>query len=61
MKYVPEGAEPVEAYRKGDLLVVCGEPVEGSEEGDQPDDHNCDAMGCSSVNHVIFRQKVTFR
>lgn len=26
LQYVPEGWEPVEAYRNGDQLVVCGSP-----------------------------------
>jgi len=45
---VPSGftkLEVYEAYFKGDLLVILGEPSE---------DHSCDEMGCGSVsNHTI--------
>jgi hypothetical protein len=37
------------AYRTKTELIVVGEP-ESDEEG-----HNCDAMGCSSVSHVVYR------
>lgn len=30
-------------------IVITGEPDEDDES------HNCDAMGCTSVSHVIFR------
>jgi hypothetical protein len=61
LEYVPEGWEPVEAYRKADQLVVCGDPVEREDiPEDHPDQHNCDAMGCSSVNHCVYRGTVKF-
>lgn len=59
MRFVPKDAEPMEAYRKGDLLVVCGTPSDTEDEND-PTYHSCDHMGCSSVSHVIFRQRVQF-
>jgi len=36
-------------------IVITGFPDEESEENK----HNCDAMGCSSVEHIIIRAKVT--
>jgi hypothetical protein len=33
-------------------IVVCGIPDSDDEE------HNCDAMGCSSTSHVIFRKSI---
>lgn len=51
---IPEGwaeIEVLEAYRKGRLLVLLGEPIE---------EHNCDQMGCGSVsNHVIAYAEIT--
>jgi hypothetical protein len=40
------------AYITETELVITGQPA--------PDDerHNCDALGCSSVSHVIFRQRL---
>ena len=32
-----------------DQLIVIGDPDEDDET------HNCDHMGCSSVNHVLYR------
>lgn len=36
-----------------DQIVILGVPDE------EVSDHNCDYMGCSSVEHVIFRAKTT--
>ena len=44
---VPEGATLIECYETATEIIVCGEPLE--------QDHNCDQMGCSSVNHVRYR------
>lgn len=51
---VPDGYTLLEAYTGKDELIVCGNPPDedGSEDVCQ---HNCDAMGCSSVNHVVYR------
>ena len=59
MKRVPEGYEPVEAYRKGDRLVVIGEPLDTGD-CDNPHAHNCDEMGCGSWSHVVFSGTVKF-
>lgn len=51
MEYVPEGWIGLEidgVYVKDNQLVIFGSPEENS-------DHNCDAMGCSSINHVLVR------
>lgn len=48
---VPEGWLGLDVegvYVKGNQLVVLGEPNEQIE-------HNCDAMGCGSLDHVLFR------
>lgn len=45
----PEGARQHTCFitEEGEIIVL-GNP--------EDEDHNCDAMGCSSVSHVIFRQ-----
>lgn len=48
---VPEGWLGLDVegvYVKGNQLVVLGEPNEQIE-------HNCDAMGCGSLDHVLLR------
>jgi hypothetical protein len=47
-EFIPEGAELVEAYLTDKELIVIGEPP-------QDDSHDCDAMGCSTFSHVIYR------
>lgn len=46
---IPKGAKLREAYETETEIVICGYP--------ESEDHNCDKMGCSSVNHVIYRFK----
>lgn len=51
MDFVPKGWVGLDidgAYINGTQLVIFGSPAEGSQ-------HNCDAMGCSSLNHVLVR------
>ena len=51
MDFVPAGWVGLDidgAYINGTQLVIFGSPAEGSE-------HNCDAMGCSTLNHVLVR------
>lgn len=43
---IPRGSKLVEAYETATQIVVCGEP---------PAAHNCDAMGCGTLSHVIYR------
>lgn len=45
----PEGAALRECYETESEIVVLGDPVD--------DDHNCDAMGCSTCFHVRYRFK----
>lgn len=45
---IPESASLIECYETATEIIICGEPLEGQ-------DHNCDQMGCSSVNHVRYR------
>jgi hypothetical protein len=37
-------------WMKGDKLVITGCP--------KTEEHNCDAMGCGSLEHIILRAKV---
>lgn len=46
---IPVGARLVEAYETETEIIVLGWPKDGD------DSHNCDAMGCSSVSHVMHR------
>jgi hypothetical protein len=46
---IPVGAILRECYETDTEIVVCGEPKENDVS------HNCDEMGCSSVNHVLYR------
>lgn len=36
------------AYVKGNEFILLGEP-------DEQSDHNCDAMGCGTFEHVLIR------
>lgn len=45
---IPKGARLIEAYLTNRQIVVLGQPAED-------DDHNCDAMGCGSISHVLHR------
>lgn len=50
-RFIPKGSKLIEAYMtQQNELIVLGEP-------DLVKNHNCDAMGCSTFNHVIFRRK----
>jgi hypothetical protein len=40
------------AYRFDGEIVICGDP---SDISDNPEDHNCDQMGCGSLDHVLYR------
>jgi hypothetical protein len=59
---IPEGAKLVEAYETAHEIIVCGEP-EPEPEGLADEEygrwyetaHNCDAMGCGTLSHVIYR------
>lgn len=44
---VPKGAALIECYETPTEIIVCGEPTDP--------DHNCDQMGCSTINHVRYR------
>ena len=60
-EHVPAGGIPVEAYiHNGTELIVCGCPPseELYDSDEDPRVHDCDAMGCTSVNHVIIREPI---
>lgn len=49
---IPKGARWVEAYLTSDEVIV----MQGVQ--DLPADHDCDAMGCGSLEHVIERAPI---
>lgn len=59
---IPEGCKLVEAYETETQIIVLGEP-EDEPEGLSNDEmdrwyetaHNCDAMGCGTLSHVMYR------
>jgi hypothetical protein len=48
-RLIPIGAKLVECYETDFQIIVCGEPKDNDES------HNCDHMGCSTLNHVLYR------
>lgn len=50
--WVPDGYSLAMAYTDGKEVVIVGSP---DEDKDTALDHNCDALGCSSVSHVVIR------
>lgn len=47
---IPKGATLIEAYiTSSNEIVVMGQPKKDDE------NHNCDAMGCGSLSHVLHR------
>jgi len=48
----------IEAYTNGNQIVVLGDPPILEE--DDPLSHNCDEMGCSSVEHVVARIPIMY-
>lgn len=64
---IAEGYWKIDAYTNGYEIVVCGDPLgEDQYEAagisiESPIAHNCDAMGCTSVSHVIFRISINHR
>lgn len=49
---IPKGATLVEAYLTEKEIVVMGQPKEDDE------NHNCDAMGCGTLSHVLYRLRL---
>ena len=55
-EFTPEGFYPIAAYTNGYEIVVLGLPECFPElDDDDPLAHNCDAMGCGSLDHVVAR------
>ena len=46
---IPKGSVLVEAYLTEHEIIVMGSPEEDDE------DHNCDALGCGTLQHVLHR------
>lgn len=56
MERVPAGYIGLEiygAYVKGNVLVVIGEPYKNDSDSGEDSKHNCDAMGCGTMDHVL--------
>jgi hypothetical protein len=53
-RHIPKGATLIEAYETESQYIIIGQPADIEDEND-PRFHNCDAMGCSSVSHVVLR------
>ena len=51
---IPAGTKLAECYETETEWVVVGEPWHGDDEND-PRYHNCDAMGCCTLSHVVAR------
>ena len=49
----------IRGYTNGYQIIIVGQPVDEVSE-DDPLYHNCDAMGCSSLEHVIARIPVMY-
>ena len=56
LERTPEGTRL--AYLTGNELVLLGNP-DPEEDLDSPDAHNCDAMGCGSMEHVVKRRRLS--
>jgi hypothetical protein len=52
---IPAGGKLVEAYETEHEIIVCGDPPDEPEGKPEEDWHNCDAMGCGTLSHVIYR------
>jgi hypothetical protein len=61
---IPKGAVLVECYHLNGEFVILGDPPsdETYERLQIPEHqrHNCDAMGCTSLSHVVLRVGVPF-
>lgn len=53
-RFIPAGAKLVEAYETESGWLVVGEPWRGDDVSD-PRYHDCDAMGCATLCHVVAR------
>ena len=47
-RHLPAGCNALDAYTDGTHVIFCGLPS-----GDE--NHNCDEMGCGSLDHVLYR------
>jgi hypothetical protein len=59
---IPKGGKLVEAYETANEIIVLGDPEdepEGLSESAYNEwcerGHNCDAMGCPTIGHVMYR------
>lgn len=53
-RFIPNGAELIEAYETEKGYIILGEPNDIEDEK-HPEYHNCDDMGCATFSHVILR------
>jgi len=54
-KYMPKGFTPIRGYTNGEEIVLCGVPDAPPDGAEETSAHNCDEMGCGSIDHVILR------
>lgn len=62
-RLLPPGYWRIDAVTNGYQIVVFGTPL-GVDDGipeDSPDSHNCDVMGCGSLDHVIYKIEIRNR
>lgn len=59
---IPSSGRLIEAYETATEIIVCGEPPDEPEGLTEEEyaiyyetSHNCDAMGCGTLSHVIYR------
>lgn len=60
---LPPGYWKIDAVTNGYQIVVFGTPLDVDDgiPEDSPDSHNCDVMGCGSMDHVIYKIAVRHR
>lgn len=52
---IPASGKLIEAYETEHEIIVCGDPPPEPEGKPEEDWHNCDAMGCGTLSHVVYR------
>ncbi len=54
LREIPEDFVPITAYTDGEEIVVLGNPPD-EDRDPRGEIHDCDAMGCGSLGHVVAR------
>ena len=58
---LPDGYVPIRAYSDGDRVVICGNPPDEEQITDPEQGHNCDEMGCGTLDHALVSLELTTR